>query len=247
MCGRYTLFTPPEELEARFDATFDFEFEPRYNAAPSQSLPVITCETTDTVQRFEWGLVPEWSDDTSDGHINARSETVDEKPAFAKAYERRFRQTEPTEGSRGLETPMAGRCLVLADGFYEWADRGKGKRPFRIAYEDDRPFAMAGLWMRWTPETNQTVFDAFGGNGPNREAEPLETYAILTTEPNSVLEPLHHRMAVILDSGEESSWLDGEEIPLDPASAGELRAYPVSTAVNDPTNDRPELVRPAEI
>ncbi|WP_336133940.1 SOS response-associated peptidase [Natronomonas amylolytica] len=228
MCGRYSLFTPPSELESRFDAAFDSEFEPRYNAAPSQQLPVITDEASESFQRLEWGLLPEWADESDEGHINARAETVDEKPAFAEAYERR-------------------RCIVPADGFYEWADRGDGKRPYRVAYEDDRPFGMAGLWERWTPDTQQTGLDAFGGGGADHgEADPIETFTILTTEPNSVVEPLHHRMAVILDPEEERAWLDGEDVPLDPAPTEGFRSYPVSTAVNNPANDRAELVQPVD-
>ncbi|WP_254840796.1 SOS response-associated peptidase [Natronomonas marina] len=233
MCGRYTLFAPPEELEERFDARFDFEFEPRYNAAPSQELPVVTGDESDVIQRLEWGLVPRWADDDTDRHINARAETVEDKPAFRQAY----------RGADGDGETAGGRCLVIADGFYDWADTGDGKRPYRVALEDDRPFAMAGLWERWTPDTVQTGLGTFGGDGPDEEPNPVETFTVLTTEPNAVVEPLHHRMAVVLDPGEEAAWLDGGEVPLDPAPADEFRAYPVSTAVNDPSNDRSELVR----
>ncbi|MFQ3318336.1 MAG: putative SOS response-associated peptidase YedK [Natronomonas sp.] len=246
MCGRYSLFTPPEELEDCFGASFTFEFEPRYNAAPSQQLPVITDAESDAIQRLEWGLVPRWADDCSDGHINARAETVDEKPAFADAYESRRCPRERSEG--GLDTPDAGRCLVLADGFYEWADRGDGKRPYRVAFEDDRPFAMAGLWERWTPDTLQTGLGSFGDGGdtPDQEPDPIETFTIVTTEPNSVVEPLHHRMAVVLDPEEETTWLEGEDVLLDPAPADGFHAYPVSTAVNNPGNDRPALIEAVE-
>jgi putative SOS response-associated peptidase YedK len=245
MCGRYSLFTPPSELESRFDATFGFDFEPRYNAAPSQRLPVVTDEAPESFRRLEWGLLPEWADESDEGHINARAETAAEKPAFAEAYEQRRCPRERSEG--GLDTPSAGRCIVPADGFYEWTDRGAGKRPYRVAYEDDRPFAMAGLWERWTPDTHQTGLDAFeSGGADDSEADPVETFTVLTTEPNPVVEPLHHRMAVILDSDEERAWLEGEDVPLDPAPADGLRSYPVSTAVNDPTNDGPELIRPVE-
>jgi putative SOS response-associated peptidase YedK len=229
MCGRYSLFTPPEELESRFDAAFTFEFEPRYNAAPSQQLPVITDADPDSIQRLEWGLIPRWSDDDSGGHINARAETVEEKPAFAEAYEQR-------------------RCLVLADGFYEWAEPDGKNRPHRIAYGDDRPFAMAGLYERWTPDTLQTGLGQFDDDGstPKGEADPVEAFTILTTKPNTVVEPLHHRMAVILDPDEETAWLDGKTVPLDPAPEDDFRSYPVSAAVNNPANDGPELVRPLE-
>ena len=233
MCGRYSLFTAPEELEARFDARFAYEFEPRYNAAPSQELPVITATASDTIQRLEWGFVPRWADDSADGHINARAETVDEKPAFARAY----------EGDADAESPTGGRCLVLADGFYEWADTDDGKRPYRVALEDDRPFAMAGLWERWTPDTVQTGLGSFGGGSPGADPDPVDTFTILTTEPNAVVEPLHHRMAVVLEPDRETAWLEEADVPLEPAPADDFRAYPVSTAVNDPSNDRPGLVR----
>jgi len=239
MCGRYSLFTPPEELEARFDARFTFEFEPRYNAAPSQRLPVITGEDPAAIRRLEWGLIPRWADKSDEGHINARAETVEEKPAFADAYE-----ASADYGDR--DTPAAGRCLVPADGFYEWADTGDGKRPYRVALEDDRPFAMAGLWERWTPDTVQTGLGSFGGDDADDEPDPVETFTIVTTEPNEVVKPLHHRMAVVLSPDEESAWLEGKDVALDPAPAGEFRAYPVSTAVNDPSNDRPELLRNVE-
>lgn len=227
MCGRYTLFTPQLELEERFDATFD-GFEPRYNAAPGQSLPVITDARPDDTRRLQWGLVPRWADDASNAHINARSETAADKPAFDDAYRNR-------------------RCLVPADGFYEWVEEAGGKQPHRVAYKDDKPFAMAGLWERWTPETRQAGLGDFGsGASDPAEAEPLETFTILTTEPNEVVEPLHHRMAVVLAPEEESAWLEGEAVSFDPAPAAEFRSYPVSTAVNSPGNDDPELVRSIE-
>ncbi len=231
MCGRYSLFASPADLETRFDAAFGDGFEPRYNAAPGQALPVITDEEPDRVRRLEWGLIPRWADDSTERYINARSETVAQKPAFAEAYERR-------------------RCLVPADGFYEWTDTGGGKRPYRVALADDRPFAMAGLYERWTPETTQTGLDAFaGGGGADAAAgspDPVETFTVVTTDPNAVVEPLHHRMAVVLDPDEEAAWLDGNEVSFEPAPAEEFRSYPVSTAVNDPSNDRPDLVRPVE-
>lgn len=229
MCGRYSLFASQSELESRFDVSFPFEFEPRYNATPGQELPVITDEEPARVRRLKWGLVPRWADDSSESHINARSETVDQKPAFANAYESR-------------------RCLVPADGFYEWADTGGGKQPYRVGFEDDRPFAMAGLYERWTPETRQAGLGDFSGGRDVAagEPEPIESFTVLTTEPNGVVEPLHHRMAVILDPGAESAWLGGENVSFEPVAGDEFRSYPVSTAVNDPSNDRPELVRPVQ-
>jgi putative SOS response-associated peptidase YedK len=220
MCGRYTLTTSPSELGDRFDVPPE-AFDARYNCAPGQSLPVVT---DGGVRRMEWGLSPEWADDTI---INARSETVREKPSFAGSFERT-------------------RCLVPADGFYEWSDDG----PYRIAFEDDRPFAMAGIWTQWTPETTQTGLAEFADGSPSTRTEPREAFAILTTAPNDVVARLHHRMAVILPPDAEATWLTGSpadaEALLEPFPGDELHAYPVSTRVNDPRNDSPALVDAAD-
>ncbi|MDZ5812670.1 SOS response-associated peptidase [Halorubrum sp. AD140] len=235
MCGRYTLFTPVTDLEARFDADFDAH-EPSYNCAPGQALPVIAEEAPDRATRMTWGLTPSWADEPFD-LINARAETVREKRSFADAFERR-------------------RCLVPADGFYEWIDGGSGKTPYRVAFEDDRPFAMAGLYERWEPpepETTQTGLGAFGGGSESeRDADdpdgPVETFTVVTTEPNALVADLHHRMAVILDPEEEETWLRGDPDEaaelLDPYPADELTAHPVSTRVNSPAVDAPELIEP---
>ena len=226
MCGRYTLFTPRERLEERFDASFRTSFEPRYNCAPGQQLPVVTSDAPESFSFMKWGLIPAWADDRSTSFINARAETVREKRSFAEPFESR-------------------RCLVPADGFYEWAERGENKQPYRVAYEDDRPFAMAGLWERWRPPTRQTGLGEFGG-GDTGETELVETFTVVTTEPNAVVSDLHHRMAVVLSPGEESTWLHGSESAafelLDPAPAADWHSYPVSTRVNSPANDGPELV-----
>lgn len=233
MCGRYTLFAPPDEVESRFGATFADGFEPTYNAAPGQALPVVTDEAPETIQRFEWGLVPSWADDRSEfGFINARAETVREKRSFAGAYERR-------------------RCLVPADGFYEWVERDGGKQPYRVALDDDAVFAMAGLWERWTPSTGQTGLDEFGGGTPDADPDPVETFTVVTTEPNEVVADLHHRMAVVLAPDEEETWLTGDpdEVAdlLDPYPPDGMYTHPVSTAVNSPEHDSPALVEPVEV
>ncbi|MFD1563560.1 SOS response-associated peptidase [Haloarchaeobius amylolyticus] len=235
MCGRYTLVVEQAELEARFDARFredgaESSFSPRYNMAPGQQLPVITNEQPETIRRLEWGLVPSWADDDSGGLINARAESVAEKPSFRDAYEQR-------------------RCLVPADGFYEWIDTEDGKQPYRVSFEDDRVFAMAGLWERWEPETTQTGLDAFGGGvDEGTESGPVETFTIVTTEPNDLIADLHHRMAVILEPDVEAQWLTGEagHDVLESYPAAEMRADPVSTAVNDPSTDEPSLIEPLE-
>ena len=231
MCGRYSLFTPPDEIEDRFDARFEVEFRPQYNLAPSQSLPVITNDAPETIRELEWGLLPAWADDPDDGsgHINARAETIEEKPTFATSAEQR-------------------RCLVVADGFYEWVEGDDGSQPYRVAFQDDRPFAMAGLWERWEGTREQVGLDAFGGGGAaDPDTEVKETFAIVTVEPNDLVADLHHRMAAILPHGREREWLRADDPDrrselLEPHPDDELRAYPVSTAVNDPTNDGPELI-----
>lgn len=234
MCGRYSLFTPQADLRARFDAEPTRSLEPRYNCAPGQELPVIRDDTPGRIDFLRWGLIPSWADDESVGNrlINARSETVREKRSFRDAYESR-------------------RCLVLADGFYEWVAGDDGsKQPYRVAFADDRPFAMAGLWERWTPKQTQTGLGDFGGGGPDRDPDPVESFTILTTDPNDLIADLHHRMAVILAPDEEETWLHGDPEAvselLDPYPDDNLRAYPVSTRVNSPANDAPDLIEEVE-
>lgn len=192
--------------------------------------------TNDAPEEFrflKWGLVPSWADSASVGNnrINARAETVREKRSFADAYEAR-------------------RCLVPSNGFYEWVDRGGRKQPYRVAFEDDRPFAMAGLWERWTASTKQTGLGDFGSGGPSREQEPLETFTVVTTEPNDLVSELHHRMAVVLAPEDEQTWLHGDPDEaaalLDTYPDDELTAYPVSTRVNSPANDGPDLIERVE-
>ncbi|MDX1747768.1 MAG: SOS response-associated peptidase [Halobacteriales archaeon] len=226
MCGRYTLFTPQETLEERFDASFGEPIEPRYNCSPGQPLPVLTGDEPDQFSFKKWGLIPRWAEDDSTSFINARGESVRQKRSFAEPFESR-------------------RCLVPADGFYEWSQQGDRKQPYRVSFEDDRPFAMAGLWERWTPPTRQTGLGEFGGSARD-ETEPVETFTVVTTEPNSVVSEHHHRMAVVLSPEEEETWLHGTaseaEQLLGPAPADEWHAYPVSTKVNSPAHDGPELV-----
>lgn len=216
MCGRTSLYAALGLLEDRFDARADFAYEPRYNIAPSQDLAVIRNTTPETITQQNWGLLPSWADDPEDAPrpINARAETVAEKPMFRSAFEDR-------------------RCLVLADGFYEWQGERGSKQPYRVVREDLEPFAFAGLWERWE------------GNGDNDDV--LETVTIITTEANEVVEPVHDRMPVMLDRGDEEIWLNGGDAEtlqdvLDPYPAAELRAYPVSKRVNDPSFDDPEVV-----
>jgi putative SOS response-associated peptidase YedK len=231
MCGRYTLFVAPEILSDRFGVAVE-AYEPTYNAAPGQQLPVITDGEPDRLSKLEWGLIPAWAETRQDGgYINARAETLMEKSSFAPAF----------EGT----AEVGGRCLVPADGFYEWVDTEGGTQPYRVTFADDRPFVMAGIWTRWQPPTTQTGLDAFGESGSSPDPEPIETFSIITTEPNDLVDDLHHRMAVILPEEQQKHWLtaapeDAKQL-LDPYPADSMHAYPVSTAVNDPANDHAEL------
>jgi len=220
VCGRYTLSVPLSNLVDSFDvAPPDFEYPPRFNIAPSQNAPVIAQDQEGRrMGLLRWGFVPFWAKDPAIGYkmINARSETVADKPAFRRAFERH-------------------RCLVPADGFYEWKkDEGGGtKVPHWIHRADEGPFVMAGLWDRWDPE----------------EGEPLFTFTILTKEATPDLADIHPRMPVILPSGALDVWLDpdapGEEVLiLLRQSNPEMKARPVSTLVNSPSNDSPECIHP---
>lgn len=243
MCGRYSLFISPDDLEERFGATFEFEFEPRYNAAPGQRLPVVRDDSRASITESRWGLVPSWADEASTNLINARSETVAEKPAFRDAYRNR-------------------RCLVLADGFYEWttpdsdSTRTGHKQPYRITRTDEKPFALAGLWESWTPSQThvQTGLGDFSESGSGGSSvtdstpDQLETFTILTCEPNDTVREYHDRMAFVLSEESESAWLDGAAVDaIEPSSADALRGYPVSTAVNDPANDSPSVVEEIDL
>ncbi|ERG94810.1 SOS response-associated peptidase [Haloquadratum walsbyi] len=247
MCGRYTLSASASKLSDRFGATVTSTITdslPRYNCAPGQTLPVITNENPNQFQQLKWGLIPSWADDDTGGQINARAETVDEKPTFATAYE-------------------SQRCLVPADGFYEWvrddtdSETGAGdntKQPYRVTFSDDRTFAMAGLWERWEPTHTQTGLSDFGAGDADdmtdSEAgqQATESFTIITTEPNDVVSSLHHRMAVVLPPEAESVWLHGDadtvESLLTPHTGDQWETYPVSTRVNSPANDESSLIDP---
>lgn len=228
MCGRFTIFADPERLAERFQASLpETGLRPRYNAAPAQPLPVILNEGPPAIQLLQWGLVPFWAKDPSIGSrmINARAETLAEKPAFRAAFRKR-------------------RCLVLADGFYEWLrstpeatgrsgqKASGGKQPLRIALASGEPFAFAGLWETW---------DAPDGS-------VLRTFTIVTGEPNPLVAPIHDRMPAILLPEHEAIWLDNAAEPavwrdiLRPYPAERMVAHPVSRRVNFVGNDDPSLV-----
>ena len=224
MCGRFTLRAPASVVAEQF-ALFDVEpFTPRFNIAPSQSVAVVritpaAAEATRELAWLRWGLVPSWADDPAIGNrlINARAETAHQKPAFRAAFRRR-------------------RCLVPADGFYEWRRTGSGKQPYFFRLRDDRPFAFAGLWESWEGVDNSAV----------------ESCTLLTTEPNELMRPIHNRMPVILPAASYEPWLDpGEERPerlaglLRPYPSDEMIAYPVSPYVNSPVHEDARCVERA--
>ena len=224
MCGRYTLKTAPEIVAEQFQLEQLLVTQPRYNVAPSQ---LVACIRTnpDSVTRegvfLRWGLIPTWAKDPKIGMqlINARAETVAEKPAFRSAFRHR-------------------RCLVLADGFYEWRREGRSKQPYFIRFRDERPFAFGGLWERWEKS----------------EGSPLETCAMMTTEPNAVLEPIHNRMPVILNPKDYDLWLDPRRKDpaelsslLQPCPPDEMVAVPVSLRVNNPKHDDPKCLERVEV
>jgi putative SOS response-associated peptidase YedK len=200
---------------------FPPEMTPRYNVAPSQPVAVVANNGKNAVEFFKWGLVPSWAKDPEIGNrmINARAETLSEKPSFRAAYKRR-------------------RCLILADGFYEWQPipGSKSKTPMLIKLKSGEPFAFAGLWEAWHPD----------------QEDALLSCAIVTTTPNALMEKIHNRMPVILKPGAYPLWLDpAEQTPaaldklLKPFPAPQMTAFAVSRLVNDPKNDSPECITPA--
>lgn len=231
MCGRYTLKTPAAQLMDLF-RVFDFpELTPRYNIAPTQKVLCIRLDENGILQAvmMKWGLIPFWADDQSIGSkmINARGETVAEKPAFRTAFARR-------------------RCLIIADGFYEWQKLSTGKKqPWLMEWFDHSPFAMAGLWESWTPKA--TV-----GTMSDDPASVVESCSIITTEANSFMSVLHDRMPVILSPESWMAWLSaasGKEQLLGlikPLEEELLIRTCVSTIVNRPVPDSPDCVQPID-
>ncbi|WP_284013793.1 SOS response-associated peptidase [Halobaculum litoreum] len=233
MCGRYSLAATAAELAERFDAAVPDDWGPRYNCSPGQDLPVLAADDPDAFRRMTWGFTPPWADESFD-LINARTETVDEKRTFADAFASR-------------------RCLVPADGFYEWSDHAGEKRPYRVAFDDERTFAMAGIHATWEPPQRQAGLGEWGGGSDGDDAggdaERVESFAVLTTEPNDRIRDLHHRMAVVLPRDREREWLAGDlgkAALLEPYPGDDLRWYPVSTRVNSPANDDPSLIEEVE-
>ena len=222
MCGRFTLSASPTSLTETFPG-FELpdQLTPRYNITPTQNVAVVANNNPGKIDLFRWGLIPSWAKDPTIGNrmINARSEILSQKPLFRTAYRR-------------------WRCLILADGYYEWRKEpgGSVKTPFYIRMASEKPFAFAGLWEQWQP---------------SRDADAVLSCTILTCPPNEMLEQIHHRMPVILDYDAYDLWLEPNNQPpaelnhlLKPYPADEIEAYPVSRLVNKPQNDTPACIQP---
>jgi putative SOS response-associated peptidase YedK len=220
MCGRFTLTLDPGEIQELLDlGPFVHIIQPRYNIAPSQPIPIVKDVKSRSVELYRWGLVPFWADDPDIGNrmINARSETASEKPSFRAAFKYR-------------------RCLILADGFFEWhaEEKGAPKTPYLFKLNNDHPFTFAGLYEHWEPPQ--------GGE--------LHTCTILTCPPNELVSQYHTRMPVMLDEEARWQWLDeGQKKDslldyLKPYPSEEMKCFPVSRDVNSPQNDRPEILEP---
>ncbi|MEO0897340.1 MAG: SOS response-associated peptidase [Bacteroidota bacterium] len=216
MCGRYSYTQPMDPDQVVLPIETEGIIRPRYNIAPSQWAPIIPDHDAGHIHFYRWGLIPHWAKDMKIGYrmINARSETILEKNSF--------------------KTPMRKyRCLVPADGFYEWKKEGSSKQPYRITLASKEEFYMAGLYSFW--------------NHPDGSLIP--SFTVITTAPNELMAPIHNRMPVIFDKDEAGRWLDRGERPenlldmLDPYPAEEMYAYPVSKDVGNVRNDHEGLIK----
>jgi putative SOS response-associated peptidase YedK len=221
MCGRATLTTPADELAEAFGLAETPSLTPRFNIAPTQPMAVVRGGPTRRLELLRWGLVPFWAKSPKEGaaHINARAETLFDKPAFREAA-------------------RARRCLVLIDGFFEWKKEGKEKTPFLIRRADRKPLALAGVWERWFSRDP----------GPPQQ---LETCAVVTVPPTSVVAALHDRMPLVLSPGDIDRWLDPRLQSRDALAdllerppEVELVSVPVGRWVNDVRNDDPRCIEP---
>ncbi len=217
MCGRFAFYSPAEATAALFGVSDVPELKPRFNIAPTQSIAAIRLDSKESreVALLRWGLVPFWAKDPSIGNrmINARAETVAEKPSFRAAYRKR-------------------RCLILADGFYEWRKEADGKTPYFISLASGAPFVFAGLWEDWRAKDSD---------------DSLQSTAIITTAANDFMSQLHHRMPVVLQQDAADRWLGGDEQLLSDASESSpaFRAWPVDRRVNNARNEGEDLVEAA--
>ncbi len=222
MCGRFARFSSPETFAALFGASGKLDLAPSYNVAPSQAVLVARNGAGGgrELALLHWGLIPRWAKapKTPYSTINARAESVATKPSFRNAFRHR-------------------RCLVAADGFYEWKRLERTKQPYYIRLKDGQPFAFAGLWERW-----------------ERDGQVIESCAVIVTEANDLMKNIHDRMPVILPSAAYETWMHAAEPDtehlltiLRPYPATEMEAYPVCTLVNSPKNNRTDLIAKSEV
>jgi len=220
MCGRFTITLEPAFFQQELDlGRIPSEWTPRYNAAPTQNVPIARNLETHDVEMVRWGLIPFWAKDESISYklINARSETLVEKPSFRNAFEKR-------------------RCLIFSDGFYEWqkpTQKGGQNVPFRYLLKEGKPFAFAGLWESWKSPKDETILSC----------------TIITCAANELVGKIHDRMPVILNKGNCWKWLEQRPMSeltsmLSPYPGEDMDAYPVSTRVNNPREEDEKLVEP---
>jgi putative SOS response-associated peptidase YedK len=215
MCGRFQLSVKGKHISERFNVeVFHEKYSPSYNCAPSQNLAVITNREPERLSFFKWGLVPFWAKDPKTGFklINARAESLSDKASFKTAFSKR-------------------RCLIPANGFYEWKKTGKQKTPYRIFLKTEEIFAMAGIWETWKDAGNND----------------LNTFSIITTPPNALMKNIHHRMPAILSKNDERAWLfendtDYLKTLLTPFDTDKMKAYTVSNKVNSPANNNAAII-----
>ena len=220
MCGRFARFSPVQKFAGLFGTQAGFNLNPRYNIGPTQALLLArnTVGGSRELAFLHWGLIPHWVKEPKTGYstINARAETVAEKPIFRNPFRHR-------------------RCLIAADGYYEWCKLERAKQPYFIKLKDGQPFALAGLWEHWA-----------------REDQNIDSCAVIVTEANALTKPIHDRMPVILSPEDYDAWMDPDlqdperlKAFLRPYPAERMWAYPVGTAVSNPKNDKPELMTEA--
>lgn len=209
MCGRFSLTVYEPQILERFNVSSDDTFSPRYNIAPSQNIAVILNERPTELLFVKWGLIPSWVKVADEGIINARAETVDEKPFFKNSF-------------------LSRRCLIIADGFYEWKKVSTGKIPYRFTLKNNELFAFAGIWDKW-----------------QKDDQIITSCAIITVDSNEIMQPIHDRMPVILKKENERKWLmNADKSMLVAYDSSKMKSCPISNEINNPKNDNPSVIKP---
>lgn len=212
MCGRFSIISNSRSIEDHFKLVRSGEFIHSYNVSPSRNIPVVHLENGERcLANMHWGLIPHWAKDTKIKPINAKAETIESKPFFRSAFKK-------------------NRCLIPANGFYEWKRINKNKQPWYFRLKDSELMAFAGIWDHW-----------------EHNGEHIDSCTIITTDANDVMKPVHNRMPVILDPDDYNTWLlEGNKNLLLPYS-GKMEAWPVSTVVNNPSHNGKDLIEPVTL